>query len=255
MANAEGQGLSRTVGSILVVVITILIGLLAFFNVGGPVYIPPHLAFVLTLFFVLVIRIAFTVVSARANLRSGSLNIVLLRAAILITGLATMFAIWVLNPNVPSHLAPDQAITLNNISILIGAVLLLLSAIATSSGTVAVELPRRKIDPRCDLHAIVRHDRDHFGRGIFKPVPSLSHQFWFDRAGHHGPYRNGRSRSHRWTLVRSSVYKGPFVHPVLVHLVAVSYLDNFKPFEVLILWDRSVARPVKPFPWHEVGHS
>lgn len=108
MANAEGQGRSRRAGLILVVVITILIGSLAFINAGGPIYNPPYLAFILTLIFVLVIGIVVVVVSARAYLRSGSLNIVLLGAAVLITDLATMFAIWMLTPTFLPILLPTR---------------------------------------------------------------------------------------------------------------------------------------------------
>jgi PAS domain-containing protein len=127
-----------------VVVMAVLIGFLAFFNAGGPVYNPPYAAFILTLIFVLAIDIAVAFVSNRAYLSSGSLNVVLLGAAILITGLATMIAIWMLDPNVSPDLTSNQAITLNNISILIGAVLLLLSAISTSAGKGTEELPRRR---------------------------------------------------------------------------------------------------------------
>ena len=144
MQNENMQRRSRIIGLAPVIAIAVVIGFLAFFNAGGPVYNPPYAAFILTFLFVLVIDIAVAFVSARAYLRSGSLNIVLLGAAILITGMATMFAIWMLDPNVPPFLTPDQAITLNNISIMIGAVFLLLSAITTSAGTVTVELPRRR---------------------------------------------------------------------------------------------------------------
>ena len=55
-----------------------------------------------------------------------------------------MFAIWMLDPNIPLFLTPNQATTLNNISVLIGALLLLLSAITTLTGTGTVELHRRR---------------------------------------------------------------------------------------------------------------
>ena len=102
MQNENMQRRSRIIGLAPVIAIAVVIGFLAFFNAGGPVYNPPYAAFILTLIFVLVIDIAVAFVSARAYLRSGSLNIVLLGAAILITGMATMFAIWMLDPNVPT---------------------------------------------------------------------------------------------------------------------------------------------------------
>ncbi len=110
MFNEEKKKRSKLMGLMLVVVIAILMGSLAFFDAGGPVYNPPYLAFILTLVFVLLIDIAVAVVSARAYLRSGSLNIVLLGAAILITGLSTMFAIWMLTPTFPSssYLQPSS---------------------------------------------------------------------------------------------------------------------------------------------------
>jgi len=144
MAMAGGQGRSRAVGLALLVVVACLIGGLAFFNAGGPIYNPPYVTFILTLFFVLVADLSVAVVSARAYLRTGSLNIVLLGAAVLITGLATMFAIWTLDPDIPPKLTTNQAITLNNVSILIGGILWLLSAITTLIGPIAIEPPRRK---------------------------------------------------------------------------------------------------------------
>jgi PAS domain S-box-containing protein len=144
MVNEKWQLRSTKIGLIPVIAMAVLIVFLAFLNAGGPVYNPPYLTFILTLLFVLVIDIAVAYVSARAYLSSGSLNILLLGAAILITGISTMFAIWVLDPNVPPFLTGNQAISLNNISILIGAVLLLLSAITASARTTTVELARRK---------------------------------------------------------------------------------------------------------------
>ncbi len=144
MVNDKWQGRSKTIGLIPVVAMVVLIGFLAFFNAGGPVYNPPYVAFILTLVFVLAVDIAVAFVSARAYLSSGSLNIVLPGAAIMITGLATMFAIWMLHPNVSPSLTSNQAISLNNISVLIGALILLFSAITTLAGTGTVALPRRK---------------------------------------------------------------------------------------------------------------
>ena len=71
MFNKEKQERSKHIGLIPVVAIAILIGILAFFDAGGPVYNPPYVTFILTLLFVLVIGIAVAVVSARAYLDQG----------------------------------------------------------------------------------------------------------------------------------------------------------------------------------------
>ncbi|MHB0999241.1 MAG: PAS domain S-box protein [Armatimonadota bacterium] len=134
----------KRAGFILVVAFAILVGFLAIVGVGGPVLEPSYLALVFHIVFVFGASIAIAVVSARGYLRSGSLNVALLGASLLISGLASTISIWALVPGIWPTLLINEAIAIGNIGILIGAFVQFLSAVVTWSAFGTTDVERRK---------------------------------------------------------------------------------------------------------------
>ena len=116
-------------GLIPVVAFALSIVLLFVFNIRGSVFDPPYLQFILQVIFVFGSSIAIVVISARAYLGSGSLNVLLLGSAVLISGLASTIAAWAVS------LSANEAVTIGNVGILISSFIMLLSAIFTLTGT------------------------------------------------------------------------------------------------------------------------
>jgi PAS domain S-box-containing protein len=115
-------------GLILVVAVAFAIVLMVAFNFKGPVFEPPYLEFILQAVFVLGSSIAITIISARAYLNSGSLNVLFLGIAILISGLSSTTAAWAV------ALSANESVTIGNIGIFISSFIILLSSIFTLSG-------------------------------------------------------------------------------------------------------------------------
>ena len=116
-------------GIIPVVAIAISIAIIVIFNIAEHVFNPPYLQFILQVFFVFGSSIAIAVISARAYLGSGSLNVLLLGSAVLISGLASTIASWTVS------LSANEAATIGNVGILFSSFVILLSAIITLAGT------------------------------------------------------------------------------------------------------------------------
>jgi len=115
-------------GLAFVVVIAFVIVLLITFSIKGPIFEPPYLGFLLQSIFVLGSSIAIALVSARAYLNSGSLNVLLLGSAILISGLASTTAGWAV------ALSANESATIGNIGVFVSSFTILVSAIFTLSG-------------------------------------------------------------------------------------------------------------------------
>lgn len=115
-------------GLILVMALAFAIVLMVTFNFKGPVFEPPYLEFILQAVFVLGSSIAITIISARAYLNSGSLNVLFLGIAILISGLSSTTAAWAV------ALSANESVTIGNIGIFISSFIILLSSIFTLSG-------------------------------------------------------------------------------------------------------------------------
>jgi PAS domain S-box-containing protein len=129
MASSRLQERLRIVGLVPVVIIAILAGFLALIGFRGPVFDPPYLALLLQFVFVFVVSILLAIVSARAYLMSGSLNILLVGIAPLISGVLLMIAQWGVTPSLGSTMKPNEAVTMGNIGILIASFLLFIGAI------------------------------------------------------------------------------------------------------------------------------
>ncbi len=119
--NIEQERLKR-LGLIPVLVITILIVLLLLAYLGGPVYNQPDLALLLQLIFVLAISLLVAFVSARAFLRSGLMNVLLLGVALLISGISLTISAWTMTPGVQPSFTENEAVTLGNLGILLASI-------------------------------------------------------------------------------------------------------------------------------------
>ena len=116
-------------GIIPVIGFAISIAIIVIFNLVEPAFDPPYVQFILQAIFVFGSSIAIAVVSAKAYLDSGSLNVLLLGSAVLISGLASTTASWTV------ILSANEAATIGNVGILISSFVILLSAAITLSGT------------------------------------------------------------------------------------------------------------------------
>ncbi len=101
---------------------------MAAFSFRGPVFEPPYLEFILQAIFVLGSSIAISIISARAYLSSGSLNVLFLGIAILISGLSSTTAAWAV------ALSANESVTIGNIGIFISSFIILISSIFTLTG-------------------------------------------------------------------------------------------------------------------------
>lgn len=144
MFEGSRKGRLKSVGLAPVVAMAAIIGFLTVFGQGYGTFNIPALSLGLQLVFVLGTGIAVAYVSARAYNQSGSLNIVLLGTALLISGMASTVSLWTLTPNVPPTLTPNEAVTIGNLGIMIAAFVLFLSGIAVLIDTRSVEPERRR---------------------------------------------------------------------------------------------------------------
>ena len=105
--------------------------------------IEPDLALLLQLIFVLAISLLVAFVSARAFLRSGLMNVLLLGVALLISGISLTISAWTMTPGVQPSFTENEAVTLGNLGILLASVLQFLGAVTTIGGAAPVEPGRR----------------------------------------------------------------------------------------------------------------
>jgi PAS domain S-box-containing protein len=120
---------SSRFGYLPIFVLIIITGLLLIYDYGGPVFEPSYLGFALHLIFVFIMGIILAIVSSRAFLVSGSVNVLLLGIATLISGTLLVIAQWGITPSLGLTLSANQAVTIANIGILIASILLFSSAI------------------------------------------------------------------------------------------------------------------------------
>ncbi len=134
-------------GFVPLLLLIIAIGLLLIYGYRGPVFEPPFLAFTLHLIFVFFMGIVLAIVSARAFLVSGSLNILLIGIAPFVSGTLLAVAQWAVTPQLGSTVTVNDATTIGNIGILTSSMLLFLSAILTwtGKGVIWAEIQRRRI--------------------------------------------------------------------------------------------------------------
>lgn len=119
----------KQISLIPIVAFALIIAIMFFINISQPVFDVPYLQFVLQAVFVLGSSIGIVVISARAYLASGSINVLLLGSAIFISGLSTTIASWAVS------LSANEAVTIGNTGILISSFIMLLSAITTVVAT------------------------------------------------------------------------------------------------------------------------
>jgi hypothetical protein len=116
--------MQKKLGLIPIFIFIAAIATFVLFGVKGPTLDPPYLQFILQAVFLFGACIAVAVISARAYLVSGSINILLLGSAILVSGLSSTIASWAV------ILSANEAVTIGNLGILVSAFIILLSAIA-----------------------------------------------------------------------------------------------------------------------------
>ena len=121
----------KRIGLIVVLTLAFLIGILFVFEYRGPAYEQPLVALILQIVFVLAISLVVVVVSAKSYLHSGSLNILLIGNAILISSLATTLSAVALSPLLTPFLTENEATTIGSIGILASSFVLFLSAALT----------------------------------------------------------------------------------------------------------------------------
>jgi PAS domain S-box-containing protein len=143
----ERQGWLRLAGLIPVISLAVLAVFLVILDQRGAAFDIPYLVFVLQFIFVFLVSIMLTIVSARAYLLSGSLNILLLGIAPLLSGTLLIVAQWAVTPSLGSTLTTNEAVTIGNIGILLASVLLFLSAILlwTVKGIIKPTTTRRAV--------------------------------------------------------------------------------------------------------------
>jgi signal transduction histidine kinase len=134
----------NTVGIFGVVALAFLVAFMYAFGYETPIFEAPYLALALQFVFVLGIGIAVVVVSSKAYLRSGSINILLIGCAILVSSLASTVSVWTLSPYVPPTLTANEAVTIGNIGLLLSSFGLFLSAFFTWRMIRPTEIARRK---------------------------------------------------------------------------------------------------------------
>ncbi len=110
------------------------IGFLLASGYKGPIFEPSYLAFALHAVFVFLMAIVLAIVSGRAFLVSGSMNILLLGIAPFVSGTLLMVAQWGITPSLGLTLSVNTATTIGNIGIFSASVLLFLSAILAWTG-------------------------------------------------------------------------------------------------------------------------
>lgn len=124
-------GITNKIGLVAVLALAILIGVLFVFEFRGPAYEQPLVALVLQIVFVLAIGLIVVFVSAKSYLQFGSLNVLLIGNAILISSLSTTLSVVALSPVLTPFLTTNEATTIGNLGILISSFVLLLSATLT----------------------------------------------------------------------------------------------------------------------------
>ena len=122
---------AHRVGLIAVLAIALLIGVLFVFEYRGPSFEQPLVALVLQIIFVLATSLAVVIVSARSYLQAGSLNILLIGNAILISSLASTLSVVSLSPLLTPLLTANEATTVGSIGALLSSFVLFLSAALT----------------------------------------------------------------------------------------------------------------------------
>jgi PAS domain S-box-containing protein len=121
-------------GYIPIFVLIIITGLLLVLGFRGPIFEPSYLGFALHLIFVFIMGIILAIVSMRAFLVSGSMNVLLLGIATLISGTLLTIAQWGITPSLGLTLNANQAVTIANIGIFLASILLFSSAILALIG-------------------------------------------------------------------------------------------------------------------------
>ena len=122
---------AQKIGLVVVLALAFLIGLLFVFEFRGSVHEQPLVALILQIVFVLAISLVVVVVSAKSYLHSGSLNVLLIGNAILISSLATTLSAASLSPLLTPFLTENEATTIGSIGILASSFVLFLSAALT----------------------------------------------------------------------------------------------------------------------------
>ena len=113
------------VGVVPAVVLAVVIGLVAVFNLFAEyTFNPPYLQLILNLIFITGTGIVVAIISAKTYLSHGSPNILLLGSAVLVSGLTALFAGW-------ASSSANANISIFNIGILASSVLQCLSAVVT----------------------------------------------------------------------------------------------------------------------------
>jgi PAS domain S-box-containing protein len=116
-------------GFIPILALIVTDGILLLYNYRGAVFEPPYLAFALQVIFVFLMGIVLAIVSARAFLLFGSMNVLLLGIASFISGTLLVVAQWGITPSLGLTLSANEATTIGNIGILAASILLFFSAI------------------------------------------------------------------------------------------------------------------------------
>ncbi|MCW3994674.1 MAG: ATP-binding protein [Candidatus Bathyarchaeota archaeon] len=125
VASEQGLDGKKKIGLLSIIAFALAIAVILFFNVREPVFDPPYLQFILHAFFVFGSSIAIAVISVRAYLASGAINVLLLGSAIFVSGLSSTIASWTVS------LSVNEAVTIGNAGIFFSSILVLASAITT----------------------------------------------------------------------------------------------------------------------------
>ena len=141
MTSDRWQNTLRIAGFLPVVIMAFMAFFLVVTNYRGPIFDPQYLAFTLQFIFVFCVSILLAIVSARAYLISGSLNILVLGIASIIGGACLMLAQWAVTRTLGSSWTTNQAVTVGNLGILSESFLLFVSA-------VLLLLPKERALPR-----------------------------------------------------------------------------------------------------------
>ncbi len=134
MFNETGKGRWKLLGFVPVAVLLIFISTLLLFDLNGPVYAQPYLWLVLQFITVFIVGIILAIVSSRAYLLFGSINVLLIGIAALVFGTLLIIAQLAITPSTGLTLTPNEAVTLGNMGQLLGSAVLFLSAMLLWSG-------------------------------------------------------------------------------------------------------------------------
>lgn len=136
---------ANQLGLFIVLGLAFFIGVLFILAYRGPVYEQPILSLVLQVIFVLAIGLIIAFISAKSYLQTGSVNLLLIGDAILISSIASTVAAITLSPLLTPLLTSNEATAIADIGLLFSSLVLLLSAVLTYIGISSIMATNRKV--------------------------------------------------------------------------------------------------------------